>query len=442
MNMMSAIRGRALRGMAVLALGASTLAVNAAVETKPTHYLEIEAHDKDTRSLVSRAGYAIDEVRSDRIFLLGRLEDVARLERLSLKVKARPLQERWFAMDASPEAARYTSYAEVAQQLKDLEASNSSLVTLMSLGRSTEGRDVPMVRISGKSIAQAEGEKLPVIFYMGCHHAREHLSVEVPLMYAKYLVANYATNADIKRLVDSREIYVAPIINPDGHVYDYRNGIRGQMWRKNRRANGDGSYGVDLNRNYSWGWGTGGSDTNTRSDVYMGTAPFSEAETQNVKAFVDMQPRMTTLLSTHTFSELILYPWGGTYDKIGEKQGNPADLPVFEKMARDMSAWNKYTPQQSSDLYIASGDTTDWAYGTHGIFAFTFELSPSSMFGGGFYPSPAVIEPTFNANLKPLLYMLEFANDPRRVLTERIPNFLQTPVKIGVGIASAKDVQF
>jgi carboxypeptidase T len=261
-------------------------------------------------------------------------------------------------------------------------------------------------------------------------------------MYAKYLVANYATNADIKRLVDSREIYVAPIINPDGHVYDYRNGIRGQMWRKNRRANGDGSYGVDLNRNYSWGWGTGGSDTNTRSEVYMGTAPFSEAESQNVKAFVDMQPRMTTLLSTHTFSELILYPWGGTYDKIGEKQGNPADLPVFEKMARDMSAWNKYTPQQSSDLYIASGDTTDWAYGTHGIFAFTFELSPSSMFGGGFYPSPSVIEPTFNANLKPLLYMLEFANDPRRVLTERIPNFLQTPVKIGVGIASAKDVQF
>jgi carboxypeptidase T len=441
MTTMSAIRSRALRAMAVLALGTTTLVANAAVQTEPTHYLEIEAHDKDTRSLVSRAGYAIDEVRSDRIFLLGRLEDVTRLERLSLKVKARPLQERWFAMDASTEAARYTSYAEVAQQLKDLETSNTSLVTLMSLGRSTEGRDVPMVRISGKSIAQAEGEKLPVIFYMGCHHAREHLSVEVPLMYAKYLVANYATNADIKRLVDSREIYVAPIINPDGHVYDYRNGIRGQMWRKNRRANGDGSYGVDLNRNYSWGWGTGGSDTNTRSEVYMGTAPFSEIESQNVKAFVDMQPRMTTLLSTHTFSELILYPWGGTYDKIGEKQGNPADLPVFEKMARDMSAWNKYTPQQSSDLYIASGDTTDWAYGTHGIFAFTFELSPSSMFGGGFYPSPSVIEPTFNANLKPLLYMLEFANDPHRVLRERIPNFLQTPVKIGVGIASPKDVQ-
>jgi carboxypeptidase T len=438
----NAFASRLLRSAAVVVLGASALLAHAAVNQDPTHYIEVEAKDKMVRSLISRAGYAIDEVRSDKVFFMGTLDDVAAMERLNLHAKARPLQERWFAMNESATAARYTSYAEVSQQLKDLEAANTGLVTLMSLGRSGEGRDVPMLRISSRSLAQAEAEKLPVVFYMGCHHAREHLSVEIPLMYAKYLVAQYATNPDIKRLLDTREVYVAPIINPDGHVYDYRNGIRGQMWRKNRRNNGDGSYGVDLNRNYGWGWGGEGASSSTRSDTYMGPSAFSEIETQNVKHFVDTQPRMTTLLSTHTFSELILYPWGHTFDKIGQKQGNAADLPVFEKMARDMAGWNKYTPQQSSDLYIASGDTTDWAYGTHGIFAFTFELSPSSMWEGGFYPSPNVIEPTFAANLKPMLYMLEFANNPHRVLTEKIPSFLQTPTNVGIGLASAKDLQY
>ncbi|MEO5668006.1 MAG: M14 family metallopeptidase [Bdellovibrionota bacterium] len=442
MTTFSALRSTVLQAIAVLAVGSSAFLAHAAVDSTPTHYIEVQAKNRDDRSLVSRLGYAIDEVRSDKIFFLGTPDDVTRLARLNLKAVARPLQERWFTMENSPNAARYTSYPEVVQQLKALEASNTSLVTLMSLGRSTEGRDIPMVRISSRSIAQAEGEKLPVVFYMGCHHAREHLSVEVPLMYAKYLVAQYATNPDIKRLLDTREVYIAPIINADGHVYDYRNGIRGQMWRKNRRSNGDGTYGVDLNRNYGWGWGTGGSSTDTSSDVYMGPAPFSEIETQNVKNFVDTQPRMTTLLTLHTFSELVLYPWGGTYDKIGEKAGNPSDYPVFQKMANDIAAWNKYTPEQSSDLYIASGDTTDWAYGTHGIFAFTFELSPNSMWGGGFYPSPNVIEPTFEANLKPMLYMLEFANNPHRVLTEKVPNFLQTSAKLGVGIASAQDLQY
>jgi len=440
MTMISAIRSTSLRTALVLSMGASAFNANAAHSQEPTHYIEVKANNKEARSLVARLGYALDEIRSDKVFFLGTLEDAKRVERLNLKTTARPLQERWFEMGASPDASRFTSYTEVAQQLQDLAKNNPNLVTLTSLGRSGENRDVPMLRISSKTLGQAETEQLPVIFYMGCHHAREHLSVEIPLMYAKHLVSQYATNADIKRLLDTREVYIAPIVNPDGHVYDYRNGIRGQMWRKNRRNNGNGTVGVDLNRNYGWGWGTGGSSSDGSSDVYMGPAAFSEIETQNVKHFVDTQPRMTTLLSTHTFSELILYPWGGTYDKIGEKQGDPADLPVFVKMANDMAAWNQYTPQQSSDLYIASGDTTDWAYGTHGIFAFTFELSPNSMWGGGFYPNPSVIEPTFQANLKPLLYMLEFANDPKRVLTEKIPSFLQTPAKVGVGIASSQDV--
>jgi carboxypeptidase T len=263
-------------------------------------------------------------------------------------------------------------------------------------------------------------------------------------MFAEYLINNYATNPQIKALMDKREIFIAPVVNVDGHIYDYKDGVSGRMWRKNRRLNNNGTYGVDLNRNYGFGWGTGGSSTDPRSDVYMGPSAFSEPESQAVKNFVSSQKRMTTLLSLHTFSELVLYPWGHSDDPIGARQGNAADLPVFKKMATDMASWNHYTPMQSSELYIASGDTTDWAYGELGLFAFTFELSPKSMWDGGFYPNPATsIDPTFAANLKPFLYLLEYTDNPRRVMGQKnLPNFDLTPAKAGLGVASYKDLNF
>jgi carboxypeptidase T len=84
-------------------------------------------------------------------------------------------------------------------------------------------------------------------------------------------------------------------------------------------------------------------------------------------------------------------------------------------MAKTMSKWNGYAPQASSELYIASGDTTDWAYAEHKIFAFTFELDPASMWNGGFYPGQAIIPSVFAKNLQPCLYMIDAADNPYKV---------------------------
>ncbi|MCB0419223.1 MAG: zinc carboxypeptidase, partial [Bdellovibrionales bacterium] len=200
-----------------------------------------------------------------------------------------------------------------------------------------------------------------------------------------------------------------------GAEYDISTGSY-KWWRKNRRENSGSSYGVDLNRNYGKGFGGPGSSSSPSSDTYHGPSAFSEPETAAVRDFVRARNKTTVLLSFHTFSELVLWPWGHTEDVISDAK----DRSVFETMGKKMATWNRYTPQKSSDLYVASGDTTDWAYDELKIFAFTFELSPSSLFGGGFYPGASAIQPTFAENLEPTLYLIENAADPYGVLNDEV----------------------
>ena len=141
-----------------------------------------------------------------------------------------------------------------------------------------------------------------------------------------------------------------------------------------------------------------------------GAQAFSEPETIAIKNLVEHHTNLNILLSFHTYSELILYPWEHKYDSISDVR----DLSTYEKIAQTMAQWNGYTPEQSSDLYIVSGDTTDWSYGSLGIFSFTFELSPASWGGGGFYPGPGIINSTFQDNIRPMLYLIDLADNPYR----------------------------
>jgi carboxypeptidase T len=300
---------------------------------------------------------------------------------------------------------KYHTYQEVIDEIDALVSKYPQLVKKLSLGKSVEGRELWGVRIT--NFALNKDQTVPGIIMTGTHHAREHLSTEVPVLAIHHLLNNYSQDSEIQRLIDNRDIYIFPIINPDGMLYDIK-GRRYKSWRKNRALNqGSRRVGVDLNRNYSFGWGTGGSSGNPGSDVYMGPHAFSEPETQAVKKFVESNDHLRIFLSFHTFSELILYPWGGRRSGIGG-----TDQAIHEAMAKTMSKWNNYKPMQASGLYVASGDTCDWAYGEHGMFCFTFELSPSSRWNGGFYPGAKVIDKTFKANIRPILYLIDKAADP------------------------------
>jgi len=304
---------------------------------------------------------------------------------------------------------KFHTYQETIDELHKLNKENPSITKLISMGKSVEGRD-----ILGIEISSSKRKTRNSILIMGTHHAREHLTTELTLMTAQYILGNSGKSERIRNLYDDTTIYIFPLINPDGATYDITGGSY-HSWRKNRRNNGNGSYGVDLNRNYGHRWGTIGASSDPRSDTYMGTAAFSEPETRAVKEFVEQTGNISTILTMHTYSELILYPWGYTYDGVGG-----ADQQVYETMANQMSKWNGYKAQQSSDLYRTAGDTCDWAYAEHNIFCFTFELSPKSFWDGGFYPGASAIVPTFNANIRPIVYAIENTNDPYAVLNQKL----------------------
>ncbi len=308
---------------------------------------------------------------------------------------------------------KYHTFNEVVTSLKQAAASAPELVKLVKFGNSVEGRELLGVKMTYGGFS--DELKKPAMMLIGTHHAREHLSTEIPLMMIHHLIKLMKTNEEFQELMKNRVVYAIPLLNPDGAIHDIV-GRRYKYWRKNRRLNKKGTwgdvFGVDLNRNYSFGWGTGGSSDNPGSDVYMGPEPFSEPETQAVQKFVNAHKNIKTMISFHTFSELILYPWGGKYDGVGGKEQQ-----VFEKIAQKMATWNGYTPQQSSDLYIASGDTCDWAFGEFDIFCFTFELSPNANAGRrGFYPGAGIIDKTFESNINPVLYLLKLSDDPYQAL--------------------------
>ncbi|PRX43436.1 carboxypeptidase T [Prauserella shujinwangii] len=292
------------------------------------------------------------------------------------------------AAEFPPGDEAYHTYAEMTEALRAAQRAYPGLARLSSVGRSYEGRELYLIKISD-NVDRDEAE--PEVLFTCNQHAREHLTTEMCLHLVQRFTARYATDATVRQLVDSREIYVLPQVNPDGSEYDIAGG-RYKGWRKNRQGSG-----TDPNRNWDYRWGCcGGSSGNPRSDTYRGTAPFSAPETRAVANFVNSRvvggsQQITAHIDFHTYSELVLWPYGYTYADTAPGM-NAEQARRFADIGRRMAATNGYTPQQSSDLYITDGSVNDWMWGVHGILSYTFEMYPRTSSGlSGFYPPASVI---------------------------------------------------
>ncbi len=281
----------------------------------------------------------------------------------------------------------YHTYEELIAELDSLAADHPGLVEVSDYGKSFEGRELPLVKVSD-NVAADEDE--PEVLFTCNQHAREHLTAEMCL----HIVQRLAT--DPQRLAD-REIWVMPMTNPDGVAYDVANGAFA-LWRKNRQpTEGSEQIGTDLNRNWGHEWGCcGGSSDDPADATYRGAAPFSAPETAQLRDWVDGrviggEQQIVAHIDWHSFSELVLWPYG--YTESDTAPGLDAEAAAtFRELGEAMAATNGYTPQQSSDLYITDGSIIDWMWAQHGIWSFTFEMYPDSQAQGGFYPPDSVIE--------------------------------------------------
>jgi zinc carboxypeptidase len=292
--------------------------------------------------------------------------------------------------------------AQVQTELGNLAAAHPTIAQLVTIGTSVEGRPITALKISDNVSVEEPGEG--DVVFVGLHHAREWIAAELALSVAEYVVTHYASDAALQACVDNLEIWIVPVTNPDGYAYSAASSAN-RYWRKNRRNNGDGTFGVDLNRNYSYQWGFGsgaeGSD-NTIEDTYRGPAPFSEPETAALRDFVKGLHNPRAFVSYHSFSELFLRPWSYT---TADPPGEPTLGFIAQNSISRIAAVHGHTYSETI-WYNSYGDATDYFWSDVRLAGFTPELRPATGGLNGFSPPPTEIIPTIEENLPAALALI------------------------------------
>lgn len=295
----------------------------------------------------------------------------------------------------------FHTYSESTAYLDSIHTEHPDITTeKVSLGQTHEGREIWAIKVSDNPDLQ---EDEPEVLLDGLHHAREPITVEVMLDFLRYLCDSYGTDPLATFLVEERQIWIVPIMNPDGFCYNestYPSG--GGMWRKNRRDNsGSSCYGVDTNRNYPFEWGGVGSSSDPCDYLYRGPSAGSEPEVQALMDFMNAH-EFVTHNSYHSVAAVVLIPWGYTNDPT-------PDDALLRGMAERMASYAGYQYGQPGDvLYNCSGLTLDWSYGEQvskpKVFAFTTEVG-----GSGFWPADEEIPGLCAENLPSNIYLAQTA---------------------------------
>lgn len=424
----TALVAAAVSGLTLTAASSVTAGPATAKPRPETPSAQYEVYDARTAAhlnAIARTGAAIDDVEHSVVTVTATGGELSALRALGFTAKPAPDETPADVtgtgssrFDFPSRDAAYHNYAELTSEVNALVARYPAIASKRVIGKTYEGRDIVAIKISD-NVGTDENE--PEVLYDADHHAREHLTVEMAIYLLHLFTDNYASDARIKSIVNSREIWIVPSVNPDGSEYDIATGSY-RSWRKNRQPNPGSSYvGTDLNRNYGYRWGCcGGSSSTTSSETYRGAAAFSAPETKALRDFVNSRvvggaQQIRATMDFHTYSELVLWPFGHTTARTGTGM-TADDNRALSTLGRQMAATNRYTAEQSSTLYITDGDLLDWLWGTYKIFAYTFEMYPTSSSAGGFYPPGSVIARETSRNREAALLLAEVADCPYKVI--------------------------
>jgi carboxypeptidase T len=372
---------------------------------------------------LARRGYDVLEgPLTHGVPILATAADAQRLRDRGLSVRyAGPLYQ---PVPTSFQAAAGTYYGgyhtAAGHEAHDQEvaAAHPDLVVLRTIGQSwlktqsRGGHDIQalcITKINTGDCAVNTSSSKPKFTLMAQMHARELATGELAYMWIDYLVDNYGTNTDVTKLMDTTELWVIPIANPDGVDIVSSNSTNPVSQRKNAHDNGctGTGLGVDLNRNSSYHWDVNQGTTCT--ETYPGTGAASEPETQGIQGLLsgiyrDTKPSADfsaattdttgTFLTLHSYSELNIYPYGWT----NTLAPNNTDLKTI---ATAMAKSNKYAVVHGDGglNYFAPGATDDWIYGTLGVPGYTIEVGPSGSSCSGFFPQYSCMSTFWSLNL-------------------------------------------
>ena len=274
------------------------------------------------------------------------------------------------------------TWDELNERFDILQEQYSEIISdKVIIGQSIEGRDIWAFKVSDNP---NEDEDEPEVLYNSLTHSREPVGMMSLFYFVQHLGEEYNSNSEITYLIENREMWFIPVVNPDGYVYNESiepNG--GGMHRKNRRDTNCGngtSRGVDLNRNFGYNWGENdiGSSPNPCSDVYRGESSFSEPETQALRDFI-LNHNFKNVLNFHTYANTYIHPFGsGLYPE-------EPDLTTHREIGNELSKYNKYFVGTCPESigYTVNGGASDWTYGDAGLISFAPEVGSGSQ---GFWP--------------------------------------------------------
>nr|XP_003229181.2 PREDICTED: carboxypeptidase A1 [Anolis carolinensis] len=306
-------------------------------------------------------------------------------------------------MPRSVENFNYASYHNIDEiyDFMDLLVSENPLVSKIQIGKSYEGRPINVLKFS------TGGTKRPAIWIDTGIHSREWVTQASGIYFAKKILDTYGKDPSLTSILDNFDIFLEIVTNPDGFAFTQS---KNRMWRKTRSINaGSSCVGVDPNRNWDAGFGGAGASGSPCTETYRGPYANSEPEVKAIVDFVKSHGNIKAFISIHSYSQLLLYPFGYTRTAAADK----AELDAVAKKAVDALASLHGTKYKYGSIittiYQASGGTIDWTYEQGIKYSYTFELRDTGRYG--FLLPASQIIPTAEETWLGLMVIMEHTRD-------------------------------
>ena len=366
----------------------------------PKHYLvKVRIENQDQKGLLKSLNLDFASARIDS-FAEIITDEHGLLEIQNHGFEAQILQE----LSSQPIDQEYHRYQQVLDLLDNYSKLYPDITFLDTIGISQRlGFYIPAIKISDNASLE---EDEPAILYDGLHHANEPVGMESTLAILEYLLSNYGTDPQVTSWINNTEIWIVPMINPDGWYYLVENELGNPWWRKNLRDNNDNGVintdydGVDVNRNYDFNWNIGGSG-DPGSWTYRGPEVFSESEAR-AKRDLALDQKFVMSFSYHSYGEIVIYSWQ-------EAPRAPDQDLILEIADSIASRIPKFAGGESYDPRVSNcqtGFSRCWMYGVAGTFEFTIETASS------FMPSGVDGLSIAQDNIPGALYILDRVNGP------------------------------